>query len=303
MHALVKSAICAMYKYSGIQPVQERVQIWSGRRFAAVLLFHRVTDAVVPDGLTVGTGYFRELCRRLQRGFNVVPLAEVFRLLASGEEPPVRTVAVTFDDSYRDDLTAARVLAEHGLPACFFLPTAFIDSERPFDPAHAHLPNLNWDEVKEMVRLGHEIGSHTVTHPNMADLSRDQAAMELSESRRILQDRLQLPVRWLAYPFGGREHFREDLLPLAQELGYEGVMSACSGFIYSNMAGQILPRVPVPPFASLLNLELHLTGCLDWWYACKRWARSAGDTLADAESSQAPRKLWLAHSVNPKTRS
>ncbi len=38
------------------------------------------------------------------------------------------------------------------------------------------------------------------------------------------------------------------------------------------MGSRVLPRVPVPDFHSLLHLELHLRGCLDWYYALKRRA-------------------------------
>jgi hypothetical protein len=49
-----------------------------------------------------------------------------------------------------------------------------------------------------------------------------------------------------------------------------GFFSGFGGFFYPWMKSQIIPRVPVPYFRSLLNLELYLTGCLDWVYALKR---------------------------------
>ena len=81
------------------------------------------------------------------------------------------------------------------------------------------------------------------------------------------------PVRWFAYPFGGPEHVRPEQVPLVFEAGYEGIMSGHGGFIHSDTTEQILPRVPVPCFPDLLNLELHLSGCLEWWYGLKRWWR------------------------------
>lgn len=272
MKTSVKSALCALYKYSGAMGVQERLRLRAGHRHLSVLLLHRVTDAIAPDSLTVSKAYFREMCRRLQRGFHVVSLAEIYRLVNLGQPLPPRTVAITFDDCYREFLDAARVLAEFGLPACFFLPTDYIGSDRPFDPAHPHLTNLTAADVKEMVRLGHEIGSHTVSHPDMAQVSLEQARHELTRSKQILEGHIEQPVRWFAYPFGGRQHFRPERVPLVFEAGYEGIMSGHGGFIDNRMAGQILPRVPVPVFPSLLNLELHLSGCLEWWYGLRRWS-------------------------------
>jgi peptidoglycan/xylan/chitin deacetylase (PgdA/CDA1 family) len=268
---LAKSTLCALYKYSGISSVQERMQYWAGRQFVAILVFHRVTDAVPPDGLTVATAYFRAFCRKLEREFKVVSLAEIFRLVNQGEPLPPRTLAITFDDSYQECLSAAHILADHRLPACFFLPTSYIESQRPFDPEYPHLTNLNWGEVREIVRLGHEIGSHTVTHPNMTEVSGDEARHELTESKKVLEDRLGQPVRWFAYPFGGPEDFGAEQLPLVYEAGYEGVVSAYGGLVRRGMSRKILPRVPVPCFPNLVTLELHVTGCLDWWYGLRRW--------------------------------
>jgi peptidoglycan/xylan/chitin deacetylase (PgdA/CDA1 family) len=273
MKTLVKSALCALYKYSGAMRLHEATL---RRRFLVVLLFHRITDAIPEDGLTVSTARFRRLCRLLQRRFRVVPLAEAFRLARSGEPIPRRTVAITFDDCYRDNLFAARVLAEHRLPACFFIPTGFVGTDKvlPWDADLPALLNLSWDEIREMASLGHEIGSHTVTHPNMAEISEEQARQELIESRQTLEWQLGCPVRWFAYPFGGPQHFRADRLPLVVEAGYEGCLSAYGGFVYPGTKSLVLPREAVPYFKSLLHLELYLAGCLQWFYRLRRPAPS-----------------------------
>lgn len=272
MKTLAKSTLCAAYKYSGAMRAQEAMARWTGRSFSAVLLFHRVTDLIPPDGLTVETSMFRSLCKMLARDFHVVPLSEVVRMTRSGESPPRRTVAITFDDCYQDNLGAARILNEHGLPASFFIPTAYVGTDHVFewDQGLTPMPNLTWDEVREMSKLGHEIGSHTVHHVDMAKAAPDLARTELLESKRTLEDRLGKAVRHFAYPFGGRQNFRPDYLKLVSETGYDACFSGYGGFITHDLWGQVLPREPVPYFRSLLNFELHLAGCLDWWYAIKR---------------------------------
>src|SRR5450755_3914597 len=101
MNPLTKSTFCAVYKYSGLMGAQERLAYWSGQRFMSVVLFHRVTDEVPVDGLTVTTAWFRGFCQLMRDRFHVVPLAELHRLLMSGETPSLRTIAITFDDCYR----------------------------------------------------------------------------------------------------------------------------------------------------------------------------------------------------------
>jgi len=272
MNRVAKNALCGLYKYSGLMRAQEAAASWAGKSFMSIVLFHRVTDEIPEDGLTVSTAWFRAFCEMMQTRFRVVPLSELVAILENGTKPPPRTVALTFDDCYRDNLFAARTLAEFHLPATFFIPTRFVGTDHVFswDQGLRPLANLNWDEVREMASLGHDIGSHTVSHPNMADLTNEEALRELVESRETLQDQLRRPIRYFAYPFGGLRNFRAEQLPLVREAGYDACFSGYGGFVYPNMRGKILPRDGIPYFRSLLNLEVHLTGCLDWMYALKK---------------------------------
>jgi peptidoglycan/xylan/chitin deacetylase (PgdA/CDA1 family) len=267
-----KSLLCSLYKHSGLALAQEIIARWWGRQFMAILLFHRVTDLIPEDGLTVSTARFRRLCRMLQSNFHVLRLEEVFAILRGGLPMPRRAVAITFDDCYRDNLFAAQVLAEHGLPAAFFVPTAFVDTDRVFswDASLPRLSNLTWDDVRQIARLGHEIGSHSVTHPNLSTLTAEEALREMRDSRKTIENELGQPIRWFAYPYGGVENGRPDLVSLTEQAGYEGCLSGFGGFVWPGCGDHLLPREPVPYFHDLVNLELHLTGCLEWYYALRR---------------------------------
>ncbi len=272
MLKLAKSPLLNLYKYSGVMAAQERISYWNGNYILPILLFHRVTDDIPRDGLTVGTAWFRRLCEILQSRFHVISVAKAMNYLESGQCWPRRTVAITFDDCYRDNLFAARVLAEYKLPACFFIPSAYPGTDHvfPWDAGLKCMANLSWDEIKEMVDLGHEIGGHTVHHVNMAQVSVDEARRELAESKNTLEKRTGRPVQWFAYPFGGWDNFPIQRLPLVREAGYRGCFSGFGGFATPAEKGLIIPRIPVPCFESHLNLELYLTGCLQWMYALKR---------------------------------
>jgi peptidoglycan/xylan/chitin deacetylase (PgdA/CDA1 family) len=269
---LAKAALCGAYKYSGAAGAVETAAQWSGKRFLAILLFHRVTDQIPEDGLTVSTARFRAICHLLQRRFRVVSVSELAHLHRSRQPLPPRTVAVTFDDCYRDNLFAARVLAEHGLAASFFLPTAFLDTDHvfPWDHHLPPMPNLTWNDVREMAALGHTIGSHTVNHLDLGKVSLPDAQREIVESKQVIEDKIGAAVRWFAYPYGGVQHFRPGLASYVEEAGYEGCLSGYGGFIYADSDSRLLPREAVPYFSNVLNLELHLRGCLDFVYAAKR---------------------------------
>jgi len=270
---MVRATLLGFYKHSGLMALQQAVRRAKGQTQLSIVLFHRVTDEIPRDGLTVGVQWFRDFCALMARSYHVITLAEAFERASKDEPIPPRMVAITFDDSYADNLPAARVLAEYGLPATFFVSTSFVDCDKTF-PWDSHLPkklpNLTWAGVKEMASLGHEIGSHSKHHPNFGAIDADTAWRDLVESKQELEERLDRRVRWFAYPFGGREHFKPEYLQLVRDAGYEGCVSAYGGCVRPGMKGQILPREAVPYFKHLTHLELHLSGCFDWVYAWKR---------------------------------
>jgi peptidoglycan/xylan/chitin deacetylase (PgdA/CDA1 family) len=278
----LRSALCGAYKYSGAMALHEWLARLAGQRFMTVLLFHRITDVIPEDGLTVHPERFLKIIRLLKQRFRVVPLAEVFRIVRERLPMPPRTVALTFDDCYMDNLAAARVLADHGLPATFFITTGYVGTGRRFtwDEHLPPMPNLTWDQVRQMADLGHEIGSHTVNHVNLGEVGPEEARYELARSREILEERVGRPVRYLAYPFGGPSNLRPEYVPLIGAAGYEGALSAYGGFIRPGADPRVLPREAVPYFKSLSYLEMHLSGCLHWLY----WLRGRDRTLLTAPS-------------------
>jgi peptidoglycan/xylan/chitin deacetylase (PgdA/CDA1 family) len=272
-----KALIFGAYKWLGVMRLQEAWRARTRPPFMTIILFHRVTDLVPQDGLTVGTRLFRDFCRLMKSRYHVVRLGEINRVLRSGEAPPRRTVAITFDDCYADNLAAARVLHEHGLPATFFIPTQFVETaiRFPWDSHLPPMPNLTWKDVRQMADWGHDIGSHSVSHADFGKLDDSEALKELAESRAVLEDRVGRAVTWFAFPFGGRANFRVEQIPLVARAGYEGCVSAIGGPIEMAMRGQVLPREAVPPFRNLPQFELHINRCLDWLYRLKRRFRSA----------------------------
>lgn len=106
-----------------------------GRRGkVSILIYHRVLPA--PDPLRTGdpdADTFRWQMQLLADHFNVLPLREAARRLREGSLPP-RAACVTFDDGYADNCTIALpILREVGLPATFFIATAYLDGGRMFN--------------------------------------------------------------------------------------------------------------------------------------------------------------------------
>jgi peptidoglycan/xylan/chitin deacetylase (PgdA/CDA1 family) len=105
----------------------------SGRRLS-ILIFHRVLPE--PDPILPGEIWaerFDRLMGLVAGCFQVLPLGEACTLLQQGRLPG-RALAITFDDGYADNHDIALpILRRHGLPACFFVATGFLDGGRMFN--------------------------------------------------------------------------------------------------------------------------------------------------------------------------
>ena len=86
-----------------------------------------------------------------------------------------------------------------------------------------------------------EIGSHSVTHRPLSQLSREEARHEIQESRRILEDLLGREVRHFCYPYGTPQMCGEREFELTRECGYT------TGTI--NWGGNLLPAHRDRPYA------------------------------------------------------
>ena len=180
--------------------------------------------------------HFAEQLRFLARAFRPVSLSQAVEQLRLGQTAGDEVV-VTFDDGFRNQLdNAAPLLAEHGFSACFFLVTDLLDADR--DQARAfcrdklHLPlpvePLDWDRATRLLEFGHEIGSHTRSHPNLTALEADALLDELESSREELSKRLGA-VRHVSAPYGDRARFSEAIADAARTAGYESCASAIRG--------------------------------------------------------------------------
>jgi len=114
---------------------------WPGRSLS-ILIYHRVLaqpDPLLPD--VVDARRFDRQMALLRRSFNVLPLATAVRALRNGTLPP-RAACITFDDGYADNAEIALpILHAHGLSACFFIASAYLDGGRMWN-----------DDVIEYVR-------------------------------------------------------------------------------------------------------------------------------------------------------
>jgi peptidoglycan/xylan/chitin deacetylase (PgdA/CDA1 family) len=112
-------------------------------------------------------------------------------------------VVQSWDDGVVDDIRLTGLLRRHGATSTFNLNPGLHQSQRSYSWSYGdkEVWRLGQSELAS-VYAGFEIANHSLTHPNLPDLSPFDLMREVGESRRILQDWFQQPVRGFCYPFG-----------------------------------------------------------------------------------------------------
>lgn len=280
------------------------------RRKYAILMYHRVLDknddetSYVQPGLYITRGVFEKQMAFLSRKYNLISLERMTGYLNKKKSPPLKSMAITFDDGWKDNyLYAYPILKKYNVPATIFLTTDFIDSDntfwfndinmilakknmtpqglsgilkkvlsddeygssfqylesgriesvpvdsdkvidvlKKFDPdtimriitelkketgdllkrTGVKRQMLSWEDVVEMQKGGIKFGSHGCSHRMLPGLGEEEIKRELTESKKIMEEKLGEEVEFFTYPNGD---YNDRIRNMVKDCGYIGALT------------------------------------------------------------------------------
>jgi peptidoglycan/xylan/chitin deacetylase (PgdA/CDA1 family) len=153
---------------------------------------------------------------------------------AARADAPSAVVSLTFDDSNLDQYTNAfPALQQYGFHGTFYVNTGYIG----VNPGYMTRPQL-----QDLANAGNEIAGHTALHPDLTQVSNEEATREVCQSRNTLLN-WGFPATSFAYPYGA---FNSTVENTAQQCGYN---SARADFTLKSPAGckGCAPSDSIPP--------------------------------------------------------
>lgn len=234
---------------------------WSAPR---VLMYHMVAPhrpgARFNKLRVPPTEFERQLAWLREQNFQFVRASELF-----SETPlPPRTVCLTFDDGFQDNLTAAHPLIEK-YAACATLYLVVDRSGGWSSKKKAHHaddelqsePKLTDAEVQLLLQSGRwELGGHTCTHANLAKCDAATALEEISRGKSELEARFRVSVPTFAYPFGIYDSTHAQLV---KQAGFRGAVTTTPEIARHPYANPLeVPRVKVSGTEGLFAFRMRM---------------------------------------------
>ncbi len=226
-----------------------------------ILMYHQVTPRPVPPlgkYMLRPRSFAAQMAWLALAGYTPITPDTLLEHRAGRVSLPPRPVIITFDDGFRDCLDyAVPVLQAQGFTAVFYLVAGLMGkvAEWLVTRFGIEIAMMDWDGARRLEAASFQCGSHTLSHPALADLDVAACRAELCRSRQMLEDRLGRPVRHLAYPFGS---FDERVRAIAAESGYHTACSTRQGLSTVDDDRLALHRVPVNGQDSLLDFICRL---------------------------------------------
>ncbi len=174
-----------------------------------ILLYHRIDVSATDSQYYVSPDKFEQQMKLLQDWrYTTITTELLVKVITDGADLPLRPIIITFDDGHLNNYTTAfPIMQKYG-----FTGVVYIIGEYMGTPGY-----MNAAQIKEMAKAGWEVGSHTMTHPNLTALDWQQQKYEIIESRGFLETKLGIPVLTFAYPFG---EYDSGVTNLAYSAGY-----------------------------------------------------------------------------------
>ncbi len=182
-------------------------------------------------------------------------------------------ISITFDDGLSSILlNALPELIKRRIPTTIFVPAARIGDYPKWEQKRQEIYHndriLNCDEIKELADQGIEIGSHTLHHTDLRNVTSEAAREEFNLSKSLLEKITGKDVVSFSFPYGS---FNDELINQALDCGYGFVYTTEPEMISLPTKRKVFGRVGVNPDDSRLEFRLKAAGAFSWLPTVSRW--------------------------------
>lgn len=168
-----------------------------------------------------------------ENGYRTLTMKQYFNILDGKAAIPEKPILLTFDDNSNDFYPYVYpVLNKYGMKATQFTVSDWVNGSW----------NMTSNEILTVLENGVDIQNHTVTHPFLANLSKEEQCVEIQNATEALKDLTGRTTFAFAYPYG---NYNSDTISLLRDLGIKGAFKVGGGLSTDQSNRYELPRIMI----------------------------------------------------------
>ncbi len=195
------------------------------------------------------TEIFEDYLKYLSKCASFITLQEATRRIKESDIPNDQTlIAFTFDDGFEECYSIIGPLLEkYNCRGAFFINANYIESDLQYQEkfnkrvAISTKKPMSWNQVVDLHKRGHLIGSHNLDHTNFAELEPKEIEFQLKRNKEILEEKLDYDCEYFAWTYGQMNHFPKGALDITEKY-HKYIFSGTNYKQYFSYNGKVLNR-------------------------------------------------------------
>ena len=186
-------------------------------------LSYHIIDRAIQDDIAISEEAFvAQLDHLRKEGYCTLSLEQALDDIDGRQKAPPRSLLLTFDDGYADNMRSALpLLQKYGMRATLFIISAYVGESNRWNPRACYDTRpMTWDELRAWLAGGCDIGGHSHRHLCMTRLNVEELQEAMQVNKRLLEERLQIIPRAFAYPYGRFNQAVQDVVRQHYEMAF-----------------------------------------------------------------------------------
>ena len=199
---------------------------------ATVFMYHKFGVSKYPSTSVTIDQLESHINEILKEKYNILSLDFIVDTIINDGVLPENTIGISIDDADKSFFEVGWPLFKaNNIPVTLFVTTGTI--------ANNNKSYLNWDQIRKLKNEGVTIGAHSHTHAHMPDLNIDDVKAEIELSNKIFLKELGEIPTLFAYPYGETS---DEIIKLIKDYKFKVAFGQHSGIINETSNMYYLPR-------------------------------------------------------------
>ncbi len=217
-----------------------------------ILLYHKIgkypENAKFPGLYVTEENFDKQIKYLKNKGYVFLTLSRMKQIYDNNTDNNYKNdkfVSITFDDGSRSIYSKGlKIIKDNNVNATVFMVSDMIGGINAWDIKNGENKDemLNLAELQEMIKSGIEMGAHTKIHPHLTMIPEKLAYEEISASKKILEEKLNININFFAYPYGD---YNENIKNLVEKAGFQGACITKTGIVKDNTDFFALRRIAI----------------------------------------------------------